>query len=100
MAVIELNEEQFASAVSEGTCVVDFYASWCGPCKMMAPVLDSAAMSLPDINFYKVDVDKAAGLVMEYKVVSVPTIMIFKDGQPAERIVGVVSKSELMEKIN
>lgn len=100
MAVTELNEEQFASAVSSGTCVVDFYASWCGPCKMMAPVLDSTAMSLPDINFYKIDVDKAGKLVMEYKVVSVPTIMIFKDGQPAERIVGVVSKAELLEKIN
>lgn len=100
MAVTELNEEQFTSAVAEGTCVVDFFASWCGPCKMMAPVLDSTAMSLPQINFYKVDVDKAGKLAMEYKIVNVPTIIIFKDGQPVERIVGMVSKSELMEKIN
>ncbi len=100
MAVTELNAEQFAAAVAEGTCIVDFYASWCGPCKMMAPVIDSAAMSMPQINFYKVDVDKAANLAMEYKIVNVPTIMIFKDGQPSERIVGMVSKAELLEKIN
>ena len=99
MAVTELNEENFESSVSKGTCVVDFFASWCGPCKMMAPVIESTAMSLPDVAFYKVDVDNAQKLAMNYKVVSVPTLVVFKDGQPVKKSVGVIFKAELIDLI-
>lgn len=100
MSVKELTQEEFSSAISEGTCMVDFFASWCGPCKMMAPVFESTAMSLPNVKFYKIDVDKAMKIAMEYNIVNVPTIVVFKDGQPVNRLSGAVPKSELMSLVD
>lgn len=95
MAVKELSTAEFDAAVASGKTVVDFYASWCGPCKMMAPVLEAASGEYKDIRFVKVDVDKSAELAMRYKIMSVPTLMIFKDGEETQKSIGAISGEEL-----
>ena len=80
--------------------IVDFYADWCGPCKMLAPVIEEAAEDMPEIQFYKVDVDEAPELARSFKVMSVPTLAFFKNGELVKKNVGAVSYEELEELIN
>ncbi len=97
-----LTNETFKSDVLESkkTCLVDFYADWCGPCKMMSPVIDELATKY-DGKFavYKLDVDKAGEVSAKYGVASIPTLLFFKYGEVAETMVGAVSKENLEEKI-
>ncbi len=76
--------------------LVDFFATWCGPCKMMTPVLDELSHDVEgEAKVYKVDVDQEIPLAQHFNVMSVPTIIVFKDGQPAEQFVGVQPKATL-----
>lgn len=68
--------------------VVDFYATWCGPCKAIAPYFDKLAVALPEVEFARVDVDKAESVAMEYGVSAMPTFLLFQDGQKVDTIVG------------
>jgi thioredoxin 1 len=80
--------------------LVDFWAEWCGPCKMIAPVLDEIAVDLDGkLTIGKLDVDHNQSTAMAYGVMSIPTLLLFKQGQPVERIVGYQSKQQLMAKI-
>lgn len=89
-----LENESLNSLIEKGTYLVDFYAEWCGPCKMMEPVLES----LEDkIKIIKVDIDKFPKLTMEHRVMSVPTFMFFKDGVKQEEIIGFHTEDELLE---
>lgn len=97
MAVKELSTEDFDSVIASGKTVVDFFATWCGPCKMMAPVLAAASEEYTDIKFGKVDVDKAGELAARYKIMGVPTLIVFKDGEVAQKSVGAISGEELAE---
>ena len=102
MSVLKLTSENFAGEVknSDKTVIVDFYADWCGPCKMMSPVIDSIAEELGDkIKVGKVNTDENLDLAEEFGIMSIPTIMIFKNGQVVKQFVGVTAKSELMEAI-
>ena len=102
MSVLKLTSENFVSEVknSDRTVVVDFYADWCGPCKMMSPVIDSIAEELGDkIKVGKVNTDENIDLAEEFGIMSIPTIIIFKKGQVVKQFVGVTAKSELMEAI-
>ena len=73
----------------KGYALVDFWATWCPPCRMMAPVLESAEQQLGDkINFVKVDVDEQQQLAAEFDIMSIPTLVVFKDGQPVKRMSG------------
>ena len=103
MEVIKLNNENFNSEVKESNKVVlvDFYADWCGPCKMMSPIIDSIASEADDrLKVCKLNVDEAQDIAMEYNVMSIPTLIIFKNGNVANTIVGLRDKSEIMENIN
>ena len=92
--MIHLNKEDFDELISTGNVLVDFYAEWCGPCKMMGPVLES----LDDkIKIVKVDIDKFESLANKYRIMSVPTMMFFKDGKKEKEIVGFHSEDELEE---
>jgi thioredoxin 1 len=80
--------------------LVDFWATWCGPCKMIAPVLEEIATEQSGkLTIAKLDVDQNAASAQKYSVMSIPTLILFKDGQPAERLVGYMSKEQLMAKL-
>lgn len=92
-----LEKNNFNELVKEGYHLVDFYAEWCGPCKMMGPVLESIE---DKIDIIKIDVDKFPDLAQEYRVMSIPDLMIFKDGEKILESVGFQSKEDLEEVIN
>jgi len=77
--------------------LVDFFASWCGPCQMMAPIIEELAEEIKDkAEIYKVDVDQETELASKFQIISIPTILIFKDGKITDQLNGVVSKEELV----
>lgn len=81
--------------------LVDFYATWCGPCQMMSPILDQVGASLRDrLQVVKIDTDKYPNLATKYHIEALPTLVLFKNGQPAERIEGVVQAPELIQHLN
>jgi len=100
MAVEHLNESNFEEKIASGVVLVDFFATWCGPCKMLSPVIEEIGGEC-DGSFavYKLDIDEAEDIVMDYGVMSVPTLMIFKDGVEAERMVGVQPKAAILGKV-
>ena len=96
----ELNSENFNDFIKEDKVVVDFWAEWCGPCKMMSPVFEEAAGEMKDkAKFGKVNVDKYSDLAQRFHVMSIPTIIFFRDGHQVERAVGLLQKEELVKKV-
>ena len=102
MEPIVVNSENFENDVrkNEKVVLVDFYATWCGPCKMLSPVLDQVSSEVEDVVIGKLDIDESLDLAKEYEVMSVPTMILFKDGQEVDRIVGLRQKSQIIEAIN
>ena len=103
MEVIKLNNENFKTEVKESNKVVlvDFYADWCGPCKMMSPVIDKIAEEADDrVKVCKLNVDDAQDIAVEYNVMSIPTLILFKDGNEVNRLVGLQDKKEVLDMIN
>ncbi|MDI9486122.1 MAG: thioredoxin [Bacillota bacterium] len=97
---IDVTDEDFQAEVleAEGPVLVEFWAVWCGPCRQMAPVVEDLAAEYADkIKFVKVNVDEVTESVGTYGIMSVPTIMLFKDGNPMETLVGVQPKPRLQE---
>lgn len=96
----ELNEQTFDQAISASPfVVVDFFATWCGPCKMLAPILDGIEEETPDVAFCRVDVDQAPDLARRFGIMSIPTLIFFRDGNEFAKTVGVLRKPELLAKI-
>jgi len=96
-----LNSENFKNEVlDKSIALVDFYADWCGPCKMVAPIIEEIANERSDISVGKINVDESVGIAMEYKVVSIPTMIIFKDGKEVSRLVGYRPKEDILEALN
>lgn len=94
-----LTNENFKEKISKGMVVVDFYAQWCGPCKSFAPIFEESSNNFENIEFYKVNVEEAEKAAAEFGVMSIPTIIFFKDGQIAEQKTGMMMKSQFEEKI-
>ena len=97
-----INTSQFRGSVEEnqGVVVVDFFATWCGPCKMLAPIFESLSKEMNDkVDFAKVDIDRSLEIAQEYKISSVPTMIIFKNGKEVQRMVGFMPKEKLKSKI-
>lgn len=85
---------------SDKPVLVDFYAAWCGPCQMMTPLIEEISEELKDkASVYKVDVDKEHDLANDFQVMSIPTIIVFKDGKVAKQFVGVVKKEDLIKEL-
>lgn len=99
--VKEINDANFDSEViaSEKTCLIDFFATWCGPCKIMSPIIDEIADEMADVVVGKVDVDEAGELAERFGIMSIPTIMVFKNGEIAETFVGVTDKESIVNSI-
>lgn len=98
MSVKVLSEENFEEEVlkSKGTVIVDFYADWCGPCKMMSPIIDAIAEEKGEsVKVGKINVDESPDLAEQYGIMSIPTIIIFKDGNISKTFVGVTDKGEI-----
>lgn len=95
--MIHLEKEDFKELIKEGIHLVDFYAEWCGPCKMMMPVLENIQ---DKIDIIKVNVDEHENLASEYRVMSIPTLIFFKDGEILNELVGFTPEEELLEIIN
>lgn len=95
MALLEINDNNFDSEVlkSNKTVLIDFYADWCGPCKMMSPIIDEISKEMSEsIKVGKINIDTNVGLAEKYDIVSIPTIMIIKNGEVSSRFIGVTSK--------
>ena len=101
MEIIEITEDNFDEVVvcSDKKVLVDFWASWCGPCKMLAPVIDEIAKERDDIVVGKINVDEQMRLAIRYGVSGVPTIALFENGDIIERSVGYQSKEELISEL-
>ena len=101
MAVLHTDKNGFKKEVLDykGLVFVDFYADWCGPCKMTEPVIEELSKELKDIKFVKVNVDENPELTSPYQVFSIPTFMIFKDGEVAHQFVGAMGKEGFLNEI-
>lgn len=94
-----LTTAEFKQAVLEQSnlSVIDFWATWCGPCQMLAPVVDEVSKEFEDVNFYKVNVDEEPDLTMQFGIKSIPTLAFIKDGKTLDISIGLISKDELVD---
>ena len=96
-----INKEEFENEVlkSEKLVLVDFFATWCGPCQMLAPILEELSKDNQDFEIVKIDIDQERDLAIENEIEFVPTIVIFKNGKEVDRMTGVLDKNEIIERI-
>lgn len=99
MSVQKLNQNTFNNAIANGTALVDFYADWCGPCRMVSPIVDEIAEERSDITVGKVNVDDENALSMKYGVMNIPTLIVFQDGKEKTRIVGARPKAAILAEL-
>ncbi|WP_419791942.1 thioredoxin [Staphylococcus chromogenes] len=98
MALIEVNDSNFEEQINKGVKLVDFWATWCGPCKMIAPVLEDLAADYDGkADVLKLDVDQNQATAAKYEVMSIPTLIVFKDGEAVDKVVGFQSKENLAQ---
>lgn len=100
--MINLNEENFNDHVKDGISVVDFWADWCGPCKMIAPILENVSSKFKDndtVNIYKVNVDKEPSIAQKYGVSSIPTLVFIKNGEVIKSAIGVQPEATITNAI-
>ena len=101
MAHVQINENNFHEEVEahKGLVLLDFFATWCGPCKMLAPVLDALGEEVPNVKICKSDVDEASALAAKFGVQSIPTVVLFRDGEVVDGFVGFRAKEQILPMI-
>ena len=96
-----LNEKNYNEKTEKGLVVVDFFANWCGPCRMMSPILEEVQKNMGEkVKIYKVDVDESENLARQFGIMSIPTILIYKDGEIVNKHIGLWMKDSMMEELN
>ncbi len=96
-----LNEKNYKEKTEKGLVVVDFFANWCGPCRMMSPILEDVQKDMGEkVKIYKVDVDESENLARQFGIMSIPTILIYKDGEIVNKHIGLWMKDSMMEELN
>ena len=92
--------KQFETLIEKGTVLIDFYADWCGPCRMLGPVLDDIATLRPDVTILKIDVDTFGAIAQQFSIFSIPTLKLMKNGLPVATKTGYVAKEPLLRFID
>ncbi|KZR58297.1 thioredoxin [Pseudobacillus badius] len=101
MAIVKATDQNFNDETASGLVLADFWAPWCGPCKMIAPVLEELDAELADkVKIVKIDVDENQETAGKYGVMSIPTLILFKGGQPVDKVIGFQPKEALAELVN
>lgn len=94
--VLNITDNDFTATVQSGVTLIDFWAPWCGPCKMIGPILEEIASELgPDQRIAKINVDENAAVAGEFKIMSIPTLLVFKDGKMVNKMVGASTKEKI-----
>ncbi len=98
MSVVTINKNNFEQEIlkSNVPVLVDFWASWCGPCRMLSPTVEEIAKENPNIKVCKINVDDEGELAQTFQIMSIPTLIVFKDGKPVKKSVGVIPKSSIL----
>lgn len=97
--VLELTDENFDKETKDKLVLIDFFATWCGPCKMMAPVYDEIANEVEGVSYFKVDTDNSPNLTKKFGIMTVPTFLVMKNNKEESRLIGVVTKEELISEL-
>ena len=98
MTIVHATDNSFSQDIEKGLVLVDFWATWCGPCKMIAPVLEELDAEMSEtVKIVKVDVDENQATASQFGIMSIPTLLIFKDGQPVDKAVGFQPKEALIQ---
>lgn len=102
MALVHITKDNFNKEVMESdkTVLLDFWATWCGPCQMIAPILDEIAEECPDITVGKIDVDQEQELAMSFGITSIPTLIVIKNGKAVDKAIGMRAKNQILEMID
>lgn len=101
MSAIVITKANFSETVleAEGTVLIDFWASWCGPCRMLSPIIEEVAAAHPEVKVGKINVDEEQDLAQEYGIMSIPTLLVFKNGEKVNESIGVIPKEKIEEMI-
>ena len=101
MGVVEIKKQDFVkkTQVKDKKVLVDCYATWCGPCRMLSPIIDELSEEITNYDFYKLDVDEAEEIAKKYDISAIPALLIFFDGELKEKIIGFKTKEELKERL-
>ena len=97
MAIIDIKENDFDNEIANGTILVDFNASWCGPCRMIAPVLEEVSEEITDKKIISVDIDENEELANKYNISSIPCLVLFKEGKEVKRSIGLIPKDDIIK---
>ena len=95
MSVVKLTDATYQAETGSGTVLVDFWAEWCGPCRMVGPVVEELAGEMGDVKFAKLNIDENQATAQNLGITSIPTLLLYKDGQPVDKVIGAVPKPTL-----